>query len=148
MKLNDPAAKDRQHVIRFPDNPCSRYGGGVPAAELEISLFVAGEDGYQLLSTATTNADGRTDSPILPAGAFRPEVTGWCFTPGRIWKHIFRICQNRNSCQTSRLILPSLMPPRIIMCRYCCRPLAIRPIAAASRKKAGHGCGIDLSCWS
>ena len=23
---------------------------GVPAAELEISLFVAGEDGYQLLS--------------------------------------------------------------------------------------------------
>ena len=44
---------------------------GVPAAGLNISLFVSGEDGYQLLATATTNADGRTDSPILPATEFR-----------------------------------------------------------------------------
>ena len=44
---------------------------GVPAAELEISLFVAGEDGFQLCATATTNADGRTDTPILPAAAFK-----------------------------------------------------------------------------
>jgi 5-hydroxyisourate hydrolase len=43
---------------------------GVPAAGLHISLFRYDDDGYQLISTATTNADGRTDSPILPAAEF------------------------------------------------------------------------------
>ena len=44
---------------------------GVPAADLKISLFAAGEDGYQLLATATTNTDGRTDTPILPTTEFK-----------------------------------------------------------------------------
>ena len=44
---------------------------GVPAACLAISLFSAQEGDHQLITTTTTNADGRTDSPILPANAFQ-----------------------------------------------------------------------------
>ena len=44
---------------------------GVPAAGLVISLFSVEEDSYQLITTMTTNADGRTDSPILPADMFQ-----------------------------------------------------------------------------
>ena len=43
---------------------------GVPAGGLAISLFRYEQDGYQRISTAITNADGRTDSPILPAAEF------------------------------------------------------------------------------
>ena len=39
---------------------------GLPAANLKIALY----RGEKLLTTMTTNADGRTDSPILPAGEF------------------------------------------------------------------------------
>ena len=44
---------------------------GVPAAGLVISLFGVHDDSHQLITSMTTNADGRTDSPILPAGAFQ-----------------------------------------------------------------------------
>ena len=44
---------------------------GVPAAGLTISLFSIHEDSSQLIRTTTTNADGRTDSPILPAAEFQ-----------------------------------------------------------------------------
>ena len=44
---------------------------GVPAAGLAISLLRAEGEAYQLLGTAATNADGRTDSPILPSAEFR-----------------------------------------------------------------------------
>lgn len=43
---------------------------GVPAAGLDISLFRRAKSGFQAVSTVTTNADGRTDSPILPAAEF------------------------------------------------------------------------------
>lgn len=41
---------------------------GVPAAGLRITLR---DDSGALLAEMVTNADGRTDSPILPAGQFR-----------------------------------------------------------------------------
>ena len=44
---------------------------GVPAAGLAISLFRLDEAGETLIGSAVTNADGRTDSPILPATAFQ-----------------------------------------------------------------------------
>ena len=44
---------------------------GVPASGLEISLLRAEEGGFVLISTAATNEDGRTDSPILPASDFQ-----------------------------------------------------------------------------
>ena len=43
---------------------------GVPAAGLEITLYAVEGDGRRELARAMTNADGRTDSPILPAERF------------------------------------------------------------------------------
>ncbi|MDF1856061.1 hydroxyisourate hydrolase [Pseudooceanicola sp.] len=45
---------------------------GAPAAGLRIALYrISGESRMKLLEM-TTNADGRTDSPILPQGRFEP----------------------------------------------------------------------------
>ncbi len=42
---------------------------GVPAAGMTIELYRLG-GGRDLLHSVATNADGRTDTPILPAGEF------------------------------------------------------------------------------
>ena len=44
---------------------------GCPASGLEIELYRLDGDTREQVATATTNADGRTDGPILPDGAFR-----------------------------------------------------------------------------
>ena len=44
---------------------------GCPARGLEIELYRLDGDRRELLATKTTNADGRTDGPILPEGDFR-----------------------------------------------------------------------------
>lgn len=41
---------------------------GMPAAGIEIHLFRVSGTARDLIATARTNADGRTDSPILPKG--------------------------------------------------------------------------------
>lgn len=43
---------------------------GLPAEGLSIALFAIEGDGRRLLAEMVTNADGRTDSPILPRGRF------------------------------------------------------------------------------
>ena len=43
---------------------------GVPAAGMRIDLFALQGDDRRHIVTMTTNADGRTDSPILPAADF------------------------------------------------------------------------------
>ncbi len=43
---------------------------GSPAANLPITLYRLDGDTRHLLAQMVTNADGRTDSPILPQGAF------------------------------------------------------------------------------
>jgi len=43
---------------------------GVPGSGIKISLFSL-EGGRNLLTTAVTNDDGRTDSPLLDEGAFK-----------------------------------------------------------------------------
>ncbi len=43
---------------------------GCPAAGLRIELFRLSGEGRRSLAEMVTNADGRTDGPILPAGAF------------------------------------------------------------------------------
>lgn len=45
---------------------------GVPAAGLEIVLCRLDGDARVELARMRTNADGRTDSPILPADSFAP----------------------------------------------------------------------------
>lgn len=43
---------------------------GCPAAELTIELFLRAGGEVVRLAEVTTNADGRTDGPILPEAAF------------------------------------------------------------------------------
>ncbi|WP_071673142.1 hydroxyisourate hydrolase [Nioella nitratireducens] len=44
---------------------------GCPAAGLRITLYAIDGNGRLPVAEMTTNADGRTDSPILPQDAFR-----------------------------------------------------------------------------
>jgi 5-hydroxyisourate hydrolase len=43
---------------------------GVPAAGMQVDLFRLDGNARKHVTTMTTNADGRTDSPILPAADF------------------------------------------------------------------------------
>ncbi|ATG47923.1 hydroxyisourate hydrolase [Celeribacter ethanolicus] len=43
---------------------------GLPAEGIEIVLFRVNGDSREKIATAVTNDDGRTDTPILPAGDF------------------------------------------------------------------------------
>ncbi|SDW32130.1 hydroxyisourate hydrolase [Roseicitreum antarcticum] len=45
---------------------------GLPAQGLRIALFRLEGAERRLLAETVTNADGRTDAPILPAAAFAP----------------------------------------------------------------------------
>ena len=42
---------------------------GIPAADLRIELWEMRGDGEKLIKTVRTNADGRTDQPVLDASA-------------------------------------------------------------------------------
>lgn len=63
---------------------------GLPAGGLSIALFrfsgpgigTVGTQERELLAEMITNADGRTDSPILPADQFRPGVYELVFAAG------------------------------------------------------------------
>ena len=44
--------------------------GGCPAANMKIELFAIDGDNRRLLSSATTNSDGRTDKPMLAGADF------------------------------------------------------------------------------
>ena len=44
---------------------------GVPAAGIEILLYRVSGNSHKKIATMVTNDDGRTDSPILPAGKFK-----------------------------------------------------------------------------
>lgn len=41
---------------------------GLPAAEIPISLYRVSGNSHTKIAEAVTNADGRTDTPILPVG--------------------------------------------------------------------------------
>jgi len=43
---------------------------GCPAADMTIDLYRIARDGRSLIRTVRTNADGRTDAPILPEAEF------------------------------------------------------------------------------
>jgi 5-hydroxyisourate hydrolase len=44
---------------------------GVPAAGIVITLYRVSGNSHRKLVSMTTNADGRTDAPILPKGKFK-----------------------------------------------------------------------------
>jgi len=55
---------------------------GQPAAGLEIALYRIDGDARVLLAQVKTNADGRTDEPILPAADFAVGVYELVFAAG------------------------------------------------------------------
>lgn len=55
---------------------------GCPAAGLKIDLYRLSVDAREHLHSAETNADGRTDAPMLPESEFRPGVYELVFHAG------------------------------------------------------------------
>lgn len=55
---------------------------GCPAAGLKITLFRLKGDTRTQIASMTTNADGRTNSPILPTGDFGPGTYELVFDAG------------------------------------------------------------------
>ncbi len=55
---------------------------GCPAAKLAVSLYRIEGETRSLLAQMVTNADGRTDSPILPKGEFAVGVYELVFEAG------------------------------------------------------------------
>ena len=59
-------------------------GAGRPAAGVVVTLHRVDVDGHsgELLTRTTTNADGRTDEPLLQGARFTPGVYELCFAVG------------------------------------------------------------------
>ena len=55
---------------------------GRPAAGLEVTLYRLDGEAWAEIARATTNADGRTDAPILPADAFATGAYELVFAAG------------------------------------------------------------------
>ncbi len=55
---------------------------GCPAAGVRIILFRISGDSRSLIAEAVTNADGRTDAPILPEADFAPGTYELVFLAG------------------------------------------------------------------
>ena len=59
---------------------------GRPAAGVPIELFALEGHSRRLLVTTTTNADGRTDAPLLAGEAFRPGTYELVFGVGAYFR--------------------------------------------------------------
>jgi hydroxyisourate hydrolase len=55
---------------------------GKPAAGVKIELFSLASGGRRLLKSTTTNADGRTDAPLLAGEEYAAGVYELCFHVG------------------------------------------------------------------
>lgn len=55
---------------------------GLPADGIEVTLFRVDEHERIEIATSVTNADGRTDSPLLPKGRFQAGVYELVFHAG------------------------------------------------------------------
>jgi 5-hydroxyisourate hydrolase len=55
---------------------------GKPAAGVAIRLYAVKDDERRVLKSATTNADGRTDEPLLQGGDLRAGVYELAFSAG------------------------------------------------------------------
>jgi 5-hydroxyisourate hydrolase len=61
---------------------------GRPAVGVAIELSVADADGWRLVSRTTTNADGRTDAPLLAGDAVRPGRYRLSFAAGDYFRRL------------------------------------------------------------
>lgn len=55
---------------------------GQPAQGLRIALYRVSGSSHRKIADTVTNADGRTDAPILPAGKFAPGTYELVFRAG------------------------------------------------------------------
>lgn len=55
---------------------------GCPAEGIAIALYAVSGNSHRKIAEAVTNADGRTDSPILPEDAFKPGTYELIFFTG------------------------------------------------------------------
>lgn len=55
---------------------------GLPAPGIAIALYRVSGNSHKKIAEAVTNHDGRTDSPILPAGKFAPGTYELIFFAG------------------------------------------------------------------
>lgn len=55
---------------------------GCPAEGIEIALYRVSGNSHKKIATTVTNADGRTDAPILPAETFQPGTYELIFFTG------------------------------------------------------------------
>lgn len=55
---------------------------GLPAAGLKIVLYKVSGNSHRKIAEVETNADGRTDAPILPVDKFEPGVYELVFFAG------------------------------------------------------------------
>ena len=55
---------------------------GQPAAGIKIALYTVSGNSHRKIAEAVTNADGRTDAPILPEGKFKPGTYELIFFAG------------------------------------------------------------------
>ena len=58
----------------LPDNTCFGHSAGAPASGLRVVLFKIEQNDRVQMADITTNADGRTDAPILPSDRFEAGV--------------------------------------------------------------------------
>ena len=59
---------------------------GKPGAGIEVQLSVQEGKTWKVLKTVRTNADGRTDAPLLEGEAFRPGAYELAFHVGAYFK--------------------------------------------------------------
>ncbi|MEM9427789.1 MAG: hydroxyisourate hydrolase [Pseudomonadota bacterium] len=55
---------------------------GCPAEGIEIALYRVSGNSHRKIAETVTNADGRTDAPILPEGKFKPGTYELVFFAG------------------------------------------------------------------
>lgn len=55
---------------------------GRPAAGVRIALYRVSGNSHRKIAEAVTNADGRTDAPVLPAAKFTPGIYELVFFTG------------------------------------------------------------------
>ena len=55
---------------------------GCPAEGIKIALYRVSGNSHRIIAETVTNADGRTDTPILPESAFEPGIYELVFFTG------------------------------------------------------------------
>ena len=114
---------------------------GKPAAGIAVELVELSELGAsRVVTRAVTNADGRTDQPLIggrPVPIGRYELI---FSVGNYFRDGRCECPIRRSLTISRCVFRSAIRKGISMCRSWSRPGVMRPIAAVNT--------FTSTCWA